>query len=271
MIPASARRTLAAALLGTVIAVGGCATAPYTHRSQLILVSQGDEMRLGAQAFQRVVSKSRLDTNPAVAGEVESVGRRLATVADAPQFRWEFVVIASKEENAFCLPGGKVAVYTGLLPVAQTTTGLAVVLGHEIAHALARHGAERMSQDMAAQLGGAALSVFAGTSPYGGAIMSAYGLGAQVGILLPYSRTHESEADHIGLILMAKAGYDPREAIAFWKRMASASHGDGSPSFLSTHPGHATREQQIEAWLPEALRYYDAAARAPDVPLVVAN
>jgi predicted Zn-dependent protease len=267
----SARRVLAAALLGTIVVVDGCATAPYTHRSQLILVSQGDEMRLGAQAFQRVVAKSTLDKDPAIVDEVEEVGRRLAGAADAPQFRWQFVVIAANEQNAFCLPGGKVAVYTGILPVARTTTGLAVVLGHEIAHALARHGAERMSQNMAAELGGAALSVLAGTSAYGGAIMSAYGLGAQVGVLLPYSRTHESEADHIGLILMAKAGYDPREAIAFWKRMASASRAAGSPEFLSTHPGHDTREQQIESWLPEAMRYYDAASRAPDVPLVVAK
>lgn len=246
----------------------GCARVPYTNRSQLLLLSTAEENRLGAEAYQQVLAESRLDKNERVVGEVETVGRRIAQVADRPDFQWRFVVIDdAKQVNAFCLPGGKVAVYAGILPVAQTTTGLAVVLGHEIAHALARHGAERMSQGMVVQAGGAVLGGFLGGGPSASAIMAAYGLGSQVGVLLPYGRAQESEADHIGLILMARAGYDPRAAIAFWQRM-ERSGGGGTPEFLSTHPSHGTREEQIREWLPEVLPLYEAAAPAPDVPLV---
>lgn len=254
-------------LVIVLLVLEGCTRAPYTQRSQLILVSESDELQLGAQAFQQVLKESRVVDNAAVAGPVQTVGQRIAGVAARPDYRWQFVVIDDATQvNAFCLPGGKVAVYTGLFPVAQDTNGLAVVMGHEVAHALARHGAERISQSMAAEMGGTLLGAFLGGGPGASAIMAAYGLGAQVGVLLPYSRTQESEADHIGLILMAKAGYDPRGALAFWERMERAGGGK-TPEFLSTHPGHGTRQSQISQWLPEAISQYDAAPNAPVEPL----
>jgi predicted Zn-dependent protease len=258
------RRT---ALVLAVLGLVACQRTPYTRRSQLILVSPEEETKLGAQAFTDVLTKSRIDDRPVVNRPVEDVGQRIARVAERPDYRWRFAVIHDpKQVNAFALPGGKVAVYTGLFPVAQDTNGLAVVLGHEIAHALARHGAERMSQGAIAQAGQSLLGAVLGSSPGANAILAAYGVGAQVGVLLPYSRTQESEADHIGLILMARAGYDPHGARTFWQRMEHAG-GATPPEFLSTHPSHGTREQQIEAWLPEAMRYYEASARAAVTPL----
>ena len=247
--------------------LAGCAAAPYTRRSQLILISPEEENKLGARAFQQVLGKSHLDARAQVNGAVEAVGQRLARVAERPDYKWRFVAIDDpKQQNAFCLPGGKVAVYTGIFPLAESTNGLAVVLGHEIAHALARHGAERMSQGLVAQAGGSLLGAWLGGGPGPNTILAAYGLGAQLGVLLPYSRTQESEADHIGLLLMARAGYDPRGALAFWQRMERAA-GGAPPEFLSTHPSHGTREQQIQAWLPEAMRYYEASAHAGVEPL----
>jgi predicted Zn-dependent protease len=244
-----------------------CTKVPFTQRSQLILVSVEEENKLGARAYQQVLSKARIERREVVVKPVEQTGRRIAQVVGRPDFDWRFTVVDDpKQVNAFALPGGKVAVYTGILPVAQTTTGLAVVLGHEIAHVIARHGAERMSQGVVAQLGGSLLSAFLGGGPTANMILAAYGLGAQVGVLLPFSRTQESEADHIGLVLMARAGYDPRAALGFWRRMERSSK-NGPPEFLSTHPKHDTREQQIEGWLPEALGYYQAAPKAPDEPL----
>ena len=241
-----------------------CTQAPVTHRSQLILVSAEEETKLGAQAYREVLSKSPTVKSDRYVDPVRRIGERLARAADRSDYKWEFAVIDDpKQVNAFALPGGKVAVYTGILPVAQDSDGLAVVMGHEIAHVIARHGAERMSQGLATQLGANVLGAAVGGTPSGNLLLAAYGLGAQLGVLLPYSRTQESEADHIGLILMAKAGYDPRAATAFWERMARASSGGGSPEFVSTHPGHETREQQIRAWLPEALQHFNATARAP--------
>jgi predicted Zn-dependent protease len=254
--------------LVALLALIACASAPYTRRSQLVLVSQEEEVKLGAQAFREVLSKSRVDPRPAVNQPVQEVGRRIAQAAKRPDFKWEFKVIDDpKQVNAFALPGGKVAVYTGLFPVAQDTGGLAVVMGHEIAHVLARHGAERMSQGVLAQMGGSVLSALLGGGPSANLVLAAYGVGTQVGVLLPYSRTQESEADHIGLILMAQAGYDPRTAAAFWQRMERTAGGGRTPEFLSTHPSHGTREEQIQAWLPEALPYYEASARAASEPL----
>jgi predicted Zn-dependent protease len=256
-----------AALLLAVAATAACTTAPYTRRSQLIVVSAEQENALGARAYSQVLSKSRVATQPVVVRPVEEVGQRIARVADRPDYRWQFKVIDDpKQQNAFALPGGKVAVYTGLFPVAQDSNGLAVVLGHEIAHALARHGAERMSQGLVAQAGQSFLGALLGGGPNANAILAAYGMGAQLGVLLPYSRTQESEADHIGLLLMARAGYDPHGAIAFWKRMEAAG-GANPPEFLSTHPSHGTREQQISAWMPEALGYYESSTHVPDEPL----
>src|SRR5881409_4049068 len=256
-----------AAIVLVLLELVACMRAPYTRRSQLILVSAQEENELGARAFNEVLTKSRVDQAASVNRPIEEVGQRIARVADRPDYRWRFVVIDDpKQQNAFALPGGKVAVYTGLFPLAESSNGLAVVLGHEIAHALARHGAERMSQGLVAQAGGSLLGAWLGGGPGPNTILAAYGLGAQLGVLLPYSRTQESEADHIGLLLMARAGYDPRGALAFWQRMERAA-GGAPPEFLSTHPSHGTREQQIQAWLPEAMRYYEASAHAGVEPL----
>jgi metalloendopeptidase OMA1, mitochondrial len=250
-----------------VLSVAACTQAPYTHRSQLILVSPEEENKLGAQAYQQVLSESRVDKRPTDNQPVEEVGRRIAQAAERPDYHWQFAVIDDpKQVNAFALPGGKVVVYTGIFPVAQDTNGLAVVLGHEVSHVLARHGAERMSQGAVAEAGQGVLGALLGGGPSAQAVMAAYGVGAQLGVLLPYSRTQESEADHIGLILMSRAGYDPHAAIAFWQRMERAG-GKSPPQFLSTHPSHGQREQQIEAWLPEAMRYYETATRASVEPL----
>jgi len=166
-------------------------------------------------------------------------------------------------QNAFALPGGKVGVYTGMFPVAQTTEGLAVVMAHEVGHVLARHGSERMSQALATQVGGSVLGVALGGGPSTQAILTAYGLGAQLGVLLPYSRTQETEADRIGLLLMAEAGYDPRAAVRFWQRMGASGDRKQPPEFLSTHPGHETRIAEIQRYLPQALARYPGTARAP--------
>ncbi len=253
----------AALVLATFfLSVWGCASAPYTKRSQLILLSQSQETALGADAYRTVLSKEKLDHDPTINAAVREVGERIARVADRPDYRWEFSVIdAPKTVNAFALPGGKVAVYTGLLPVAHDTAGLAAVLAHEVGHAIARHGAERISQAMGAQVVGAALSVgLGGTNPQtANTILQLYGLGAQVGVLLPWSRTQESEADHIGLILMAKAGYDPAAALSLWQRMERLEgKGTQPPEFLSTHPSHGTRQQDIQSWLPAARRDFQA-------------
>jgi|SRR5688572_167653 len=243
------------------ILLAACATVPFTNRRQLVLLSPGEEAKLGAQAFQEATSKARVLRGTRDSRLVEEVGRRLAAVSGRNDFQWQFALLEGKDANAFALPGGKTAVYTGLLPVAADTNGLAVVMGHEIAHAIARHGAERMSQGTLVQLGGAAVGVAAGQNA--ALAMAAYGLGAQLGVMLPFSRSHESEADRIGLMLMARAGYDPRGALAFWDRMESQSRGRASTEFLSTHPGYGTRRALITKALPEALQYYAVAQRAP--------
>lgn len=246
------------------IALSACSTVPYTNRSQFIVVSDSQMNRLGADAFKQVLTKERIDHDPAANAVVHEVGERIARVAERPDYHWEFVVIADpKQANAFALPGGKVAVYTGLFPVARDTGGLAAVMGHEVGHALARHGAERMSQGLLLDVAATGLSVvLGGGSPATQeAVMQAFGLGAQVGVVLPFSRSQEAEADHIGLILMAKAGYDPHAALELWRRFEKAEK-DQPPEFVSTHPGYGTRERNIEGWMPEAMQYYQPSAAA---------
>jgi metalloendopeptidase OMA1, mitochondrial len=232
----------------------GCATVPYTNRHQFNLISGSEEDQMGAQAYADVKSKAKLSTDEAATQMVKRVGKRIAAVADKPDYHWEFILIDDpKTVNAFCLPGGRVAVYTGILPVTLDENGLAVVMSHEVSHALARHGAERMSEQMAVGLAEQA-AVEGGLLKTQGSldmVNMAYG----VGLGLPHSRSQESEADHIGLILMAKAGYDPRTAVAFWKRMAKVGGGK-PPEFLSTHPADSTRIERIQEQLPEALTYY---------------
>jgi predicted Zn-dependent protease len=238
-----------------------CQSVPYTNRSHLVLIPASEELQLGLTSYQQALSQAKLSTDAPAVALVRRVGARLAAAADRPDYKWEFNLIDDpKTVNAWCMPGGKVAVYSGILPVTQDEEGLAVVLGHEISHALARHGAERMSQGLVAQLGGAALGAAMASQPAATQQLAqqAYGAGANIGVLLPFSRKQESEADHIGLILMAKAGYDPSGAVGFWQRMSKATGGgaQGLERYLATHPPDAERIAAIQKELPEAMTYY---------------
>jgi predicted Zn-dependent protease len=223
-----------------------------------MLVSESSEMESGEEAYRHIMRDSVLADNSDALRIVRKLGERIARAANKPEYRWEFRLINDPESiNAFCVPGGKVAVYTGIFPVARDEAGLAVILGHEVVHALLRHSGERMTQTQI--LGtGLALAGAGGVNPQ---ILQALGLGASVGVVLPFSRSQESEADHVGLILMAKAGYDPRVSLDVWNRMERKEKG-AAPDFLSTHPGSETRIQQLKAWMPEALQYYQPGDRA---------
>ncbi len=248
--------------------IAACSTVPITGRRQLSLVSAGEMQSMSYQQYGEFLKSNKLSTNKTATDMVKRVGGRVQKAVESyfaskgmsdqlAGYQWEFNLVQDTTVNAWCMPGGKVVVYTGLLPVTKTETGLAVVLGHEIAHAVANHGAERMSQEMLAQFGGAALSQLLKDKPQEtqSLWMSAYGIGAQYGALLPYSRTHESEADHLGLIFMAMAGYNPDEALTFWQRMAASKSGS-IPEFMSTHPSDETRIADIRNLLPEARTYY---------------
>ena len=257
-------------ILLTALVLTGCALNILTGRKQLSLVQESELQLMAKNEYNTFLSENKVLSSGSSreAASVDRVGARISkaiTKYFATQgqesllegYKWEFNTVESKDINAWCMPGGKVAVYTGILPITQDATGLAVVMGHEISHAIAKHGNERMSQGMLAQLGAVGLSTALSTNPGATSeiFMAAYGLGANVGVLLPYSRIQESEADHIGLILMAKAGYDPREAVPFWKRM-NEKGGNRPPEFLSTHPAPETRIKDIEAKIPEAMKYY---------------
>lgn len=239
---------------GLVALLVACQTVPVTGRHQMILLSAPEENRMGITAYQQILKEEKLSQDRRLNAMVGDVGRRIAAVADRPDYEWEFRVIEKDLANAFALPGGKVAVYTGILKYTQSVNGLAVVMSHEVAHALARHGGERVSRSMIAQLGLTAVQV--GLNTNNPAIMQGIALAYGVGVELPFSRSQESEADHIGLILMAKAGYDPRGAVPFWQRMQAAQTGQQPPEFLSTHPSGTTRITQIKQWLPEAMSHY---------------
>ncbi|MDC0947718.1 M48 family metallopeptidase [Gammaproteobacteria bacterium] len=235
-------------------------TVPMTGRSQLVAIDSQQEMALGLQSYRQVLSQERVLQSGEVVDAVREIGRRLALAAADydPGFDWEFNVIDSSQANAFALPGGKVAVYAGLISVAENVDALAAVMGHEIAHAIARHGAERMSHEKLMQMGQMAVSVAVGDMDPSArmAVMQAFGLGAQYGALLPFSREHESEADYMGLLLMARACFNPQEAPGLWQRMARASSGPKPSEFASTHPSHETRIQQLQRWMPEAVEMY---------------
>jgi len=267
--------------------LSGCETNPYTGRSQLLMTSVSEEMQLGAQAYQQVKNDPKVHQSQD-SREVEPVKRVVVRIIEAAkrskyaemakQFQWEVTVIKDdKTMNAFALPGGKIAVYTGIFPVAKTEAGLAAVLGHEVTHALARHGAERMSQgeltNAALQVVGAAAGASGMNPTLSQGAMAALGAGAQVGVLLPFSRSHESEADYIGILLAADAGYDPRESVHLWERMEQLSGGGGPSEFLSTHPGHETRIAQLKKWMPEAMGIYQARQPVPaaDLPAISAR
>lgn len=251
----SAHRSRLLAMLLLVGLVPACETVPITGRSQLNLLSESDEVQMGIQAYKEVTSKATISSNSVYNAQVNRVSERIIAAVEKPNLPWEVKVIEDKQANAFALPGGKIAVYTGILPITKDDAGLAAVIGHEVGHVIARHSAERVSQQMVAQgLGGALVSGVLGTDPQTSAQVA--GLFAQ-GLLLPWGRSQESEADHIGLILMAKAGYDPKAARDLWVRMAEAAKGQSRPpEFLSTHPSEETRIRQIEGWLPEAQKYY---------------
>ncbi|MCS7091169.1 MAG: M48 family metallopeptidase [Verrucomicrobiota bacterium] len=245
-----------------VLGLAGCGTVPETGRTQLRLLSTADERQLGIQSFERLKKELKISQDAQAAAMVEKVGRAIAAVAPLPEAQWEFVLFESAEANAFCLPGGKVGVYTGILPITKTEAGLAAVLGHEVAHAVARHGAERLTHELLRQLGGQALALgVSGADPRMQQMaLWAYGVGTEVGAILPYSRLQESEADRIGLLYMARAGYDPREAIHFWQRFAEYNRRQGGgnvPVWLRTHPLDETRIRQLEQWMPEALAEYE--------------
>ncbi|MBI5769003.1 MAG: M48 family metallopeptidase [Verrucomicrobia bacterium] len=252
---------------GALLANAGCYTNPVTGRQSLMLISQGHELSLGAESFAQMRKTEKVSTDPGQNARVKRVGERIAgAVGDQlPNAKWEFVVFESKDVNAFALPGGKVGVYTGLLKLAENDSELAIVMGHEIGHVIARHGAERMSEGM----------VIAGVGALGGVVaeskydartrdlfLLAYGGATTVGRVLPHSRNNESEADRMGAIYAARAGYDPRGAITFWKKMAAQKEtgksGAKLPAWLSTHPADAKRVADLEAFMPQVVPVYEA-------------
>ncbi len=253
----SLRSFLFSCLFTSLLFCSGCQSVPITGRSQMILMSPQQEMQLGFSSFEQMKKETPISKDANANALVQRVGRRIAAVADLPGAQWEFVVFESPQANAFCLPGGKVGIYKGILPITKDEAGLATVIGHEVAHAVARHGAERVSEGMLLETGGKLLgSTVQSQDPRTQAlIMAAYGFGSQVGRTLPHSRSQESEADRIGLIYMARAGYQPDAAVDFWRRFAAYGQQNGAgntPWFLSTHPLSETRIQQIQGWLPEA-------------------
>jgi len=246
-----------------------CSTVPITGRTQLDLIPGSTMLAMSFQEYNEFLKSHKLSTNPEQTQMVKRVGERIQRAVEQyfaqnqsshelDGYGWEFNLVESDEVNAWCMSGGKVVVYTGILAITQNEAGLATVMGHEIAHAVAKHGNERMSQGLLAQMGGTALSVALAQKPQQtrGLWMTAFGLGAEVGVLLPYSRLQETEADHLGLIFMAMAGYDPNKAVDFWQRMSEKKGAKSPPEFLSTHPTDETRIRKIKALLPEAMQYY---------------
>lgn len=246
--------------------------SPFTGRAQLIDSTPAQEAALGLQAYRQVLSESRVVSVGEMPDQVREIARRLIAVGPQVEaeiaaargaepsipwdaFNWDVNVIESEQANAFCMPGGKIAVYTGILPIAQNSDALAAIMGHEIAHALLRHSAERMAQQKLVQLGSMAAGVAVSEMDpqQQRALMAVMGAGAQYGVLLPFSRDHESEADEVGLMLAAAACFDPREAIGLWQRMAQANGGQAPPEFMSTHPSGSTRIAHLTALMPRAL------------------
>jgi predicted Zn-dependent protease len=263
------RVTVACAVASALaLLASGCASVPITGRQQVALVSDAQVMALSYQQYDEFLAASELSQDAEATGTIRTVGLRIQHAVESyfaeqgnsdalEGYAWEFNLVVNDQVNAWCMPGGKVVFYTGILPYFASDADVAVVMGHEVAHAVAEHGAERMSQQMMQQMGAAAVeqAVRSKSAATRELFASAYALGSQLGAMLPYSRLHESEADHIGLILMAMAGYDPRTAPLFWQRMAQAG-GDKPPEFLSTHPADETRVRQLNERMPEAMQYY---------------
>lgn len=269
----SKRKLFPTGLLLLVFVLVACAKVPITNRTQFIILPQSFEMQLGASAYLGMLETEKVSKNKHYAQAVTRVGRRIAAVSHTPNLRWQYTVFDNdKMVNAFALPGGKIGVYTGMMPVAKTEAGLATVMAHEVAHATARHGGERLSLGILLEMGSAALAsaMKKKDRKTQSRVLAAYGIGTALVVALPFSRKQESEADRIGLIYMAKAGYDPREAIPFWERMGAAGRG-APPEFLSTHPGYRTRIKNLRKWMPEAMEYYEASRKAPNNRIIIAK
>ena len=234
-------------LVSTIFILAGCTSkSPYTNRSQMIFVSSSEEMALGEKSYKEALSEAKVITNTKDAKRVKTIGQKIAQVSQKNDFNWEFNLVEDEQANAFCLPGGKVVVYTGILKYAKNDDQLATVISHEISHALARHGAERMSQSMVQQGVGMIGNIVVGaTAPqYQNAFNMAYGAGSNLGVMLPYGRLQETEADEIGILLMYKAGYNLNEAVKFWENMSEGK--SGGSDFFSTHPSSNTRVSDIQ-------------------------
>jgi len=266
----SARRIrgLLAGLFAALLAVS-CSTVALTGRHQLNIVPDSEMLSVSTQQYGQFMKENKPSTDAVQTERIKRVGARIQSAVeeyarqtdhakDLAGYAWEFNLVESKEVNAWCMPGGKVVFYTGIMPVCQDDNGVAVVMGHEVAHAVAKHGAERMSQSLLVEMGGAALGAALQSKPQETQQlwMGAFGAGAQYGVLMPFGRGQESEADHLGLIFMAMAGYDPHHAVEFWQRMAKASGGKAPAKFMSTHPSDEHRIQKIQEELPEAMKYY---------------
>ncbi len=272
-------------LLALIIFITACSKVPISGRRQFKLLPESMIMGLSLDSYKQFLSENQVIKTGADAEMVKRVGNNVAAAVESyfgkssnkkirnlvKDFKWEFNLVDSKDVNAWCMPGGKVVVYTGLLPITQNETALAVVLGHEIAHALAQHGNERMSQGLISQLGGLGLAIAMQNKPQQtqDLFLQSYGVGSSLG-LLAYGRKQETEADKIGLITMAMAGYDPNESIPFWERMSKAG-GANVPEILSTHPSSTTRIKDLRAYMPTAMRYYNKNANKNNKPSKVGN
>lgn len=247
-------------ILVLLLIMSACVSIPGTDKKAFIIIPHAEENKMGYQAFAEIKRKEKISRNPRLNKILQRVGQRIA--AQVPvHYDWEFVLIESETPNAFALPGGKVAFYTGMLQYLQNEAAMAMVMGHEVAHVVARHGGQRMSQALATQLGLVAIdATVLNDNKNRGPILAALGLGAQVGVMLPFSRSHESEADDMGLIYAAKAGYDPREAPRFWQRFSKAGGGK-PPKWLSTHPPSQDRIRNLNARMPDALRHYNSSPK----------
>lgn len=245
------------AILGLLF-LAACIRLPETGQRVLLLTSPQQENQLGEDGYREVLAKAKLNRDSRLNAILRRVGDRIAAQTQAAGFQWEYALIESQEQNAWCMPGGKIAVYTAILPIMADEAGMAAVLGHEVAHATLRHAGQRISEQMLVNLGLSLADVSLRNSQHHDMLLGLLGVGTTVGVTLPYSRGHETEADRIGLKYMARAGYDPRQALAFWQRFARSGSG-APPEFLSTHPGSATRIEDLQRWMPEALQLYQAA------------
>lgn len=265
------------AFLALLLALVACQTSPYTGRSQLLLYSEEQMVGLGTQAYLEMTDpkKVKVSTDARLTEPLERVGRAISTAADKPDYKWEVKLIDDpKTANAWALPGGKIAFYSGIYPIVDDEAGMAIVMGHEVMHALLQHSNERMSQKVAVAAAATAAAIGTRNMKSGerAAVLGALGVGAAVGYVLPYSRKHESEADEQGLYLAARAGYDPEAAIKVWERMDKLSAGQRPPEFLSTHPEPARRIENMRKWMPKAKELYATAPvkhpnrKLPDVP-----